>query len=103
MTKIVPSVKDKEGVVTPLTDWFFAPTVLVGWGIGLRVLKYRGKTKREQEPKIQIQKWRTNKERRWVPTKSRLTVNFKQAKELFGGDSCVLVKCLEEYARTKLE
>lgn len=88
---------DNPLVVKPVTEWHFTKPNK-GWKVGIRMIRDVKYVPNNKEVSIQVQRWRTNKERNWVPTNRWFKVSLLDAKELFGE---LLKSVLEEYATQK--
>ena len=83
-------IKDENEYLTSLTKWFFT-VPNKGWKDGIRVIQWKG----EDGPRVQIQRWRTNKKRIWVLTKTYVCIRLKNFNELFNPKTGVVNKMIE--------
>lgn len=80
-----------KNTLKPLTKWFFTEPN-IGWKMGCRIVRWGW----DDVDKLHIQRWRTNKQRKWVPTGQDLFITLPDVKECFG-EKGILKKVLLEY------
>jgi len=80
--------------ITEFTGWYFCEPN-EGWKLGMRVMKWRNNKK----IRVQFQKYRTNKLRKWVtsPKSKAFYVDLDDFIELFNPDDGLAIEMLNEH------
>ena len=68
----------RKGEIKALSNWYFTKKN-VGWKVGIRICKWSN----NKNIQIQILRVRTNKLRKWVPTKNEFFMSVPDFMELF--------------------
>jgi len=88
-------MEDNLKVIQPKTQWYFAKPNK-GWKVGIRMIRFNGRDYDE----IQIQRWRTNKQKQWVPTRKWINLRLFDGKQVL---DILLKKMLMDYATQNRE
>lgn len=90
-------IKDKNDDITSYTPWFYSKPN-GGWRFGVRVMKWAS----DNHKCLQIQRFRTNKQRQWVPLKRKyLMIPLNNVRDLFDGETGVVSKVLFKFAEAR--